>query len=104
MLIGVFILLPKWSEKRAGFGMKIPNRDYWLAPERLEHTRAFFRRQMIIMGVAHLLLTIFVVQLAILANLGREIRLHSSVGWALGLYFLFIVTWLVHFWNHFRKT
>ena len=59
---------------------------------------------MIIMGVVHLLLAIFTVQLAIMANLGQDDRLHSSIGWALGLYFLFIIAWLVHFWRHFSKT
>jgi uncharacterized membrane protein len=104
MLVGVFILVPRWSERRIGFGMKIPNRDYWLAPERRQHTLAFFQRQMIVMGVIHLLLAIFTVQLAIMANLEQEARLRSGIGWALGLYFLFIIAWLVHFWRHFSKT
>lgn len=104
LLVGIFIFVPRWSEARIRFSLKIPNRDYWLAPDKLEQTRAFFQRQMIIMGVVHLLLVMFTVQLAILANLGQELRLHSSIGWALGLYFLLIITWLVHFWRHFSKT
>ena len=104
LLAGIFIFVPRWSERRIGFSLKIPNRDYWLAPERLEQTRAFFQRQMIVMGVVHLLLAIFTVQLAIMANLGQETQLHSGIGWALGLYFLFIIAWLVHFWRYFSKT
>ncbi|MCP4469200.1 MAG: DUF1648 domain-containing protein [Gammaproteobacteria bacterium] len=104
MLVGIFIFVPRRSEKRIGFSLKIPNREYWLAPERLEHTRAFFQRQMIIMGVVHLLLAIFTVQLAILANPDQEVRLHSSIGWALGIYFCFIIAWLVHFRIHFSRT
>jgi uncharacterized membrane protein len=104
LLVGIFIFVPRWSERRISFSLKIPNRDYWLAPDKLEQTRAFFQRQMIVMGVVHLLLAIFVVQLAILANLGQEARLHSGIGWALGLYLLFIIAWLVHFWRHFSKT
>ena len=104
LLVGIFIFIPRWSERRIGFSLKIPNRDYWLAPERLQQTRTFFQRQMTIMGVVHLLLAIVTVQLAILANLGQDDRLHSSIGWALGLYFFFIMAWLVHFWKHFSKT
>ena len=63
-----------------------------------------FPVQMIIMGVVHLLLAMFTVQLAILANLGQEARLHSSIGWALGLYLLSVIAWLIHFWRHFSKT
>ena len=104
MLVGIFVYLPRWSEKRTSFGMKIPNREYWLAPERLEQTRAFFRRQMMLMGVVHLLLAILTIQLVIVANFEPEPRLHWSIGWALGLYFLFIAGWLFHFWNYFRNT
>jgi uncharacterized membrane protein len=103
MLIAVFEFVPRWSETRIRFGMKIPNRDYWLAPERVEQTKAFFRRQMFIMGIAHLLLSMYAIQLAILANFDQEPRLHSSIGWALTLYFAFLVGWLIYFYLHFRK-
>jgi uncharacterized membrane protein len=103
MLVGIFILFPGWSEKRARFGMKLPHRDYWLAPERLEKTRAFFRRQMMIMGVVHLCLAMYAIQLAILANLDQQPRLHPSIRWALALYFVFLIAWLIHFYLHFRK-
>ncbi len=103
MLIGIFIFVPGWSEKRASFGMKIPHRDYWLAPERIEKTKLFFRRQMMIMGIVHLTLAIYAIQLAILANFDQQPRLHASIGWALGLYFVFLIGWLIHFYLHFRK-
>ena len=83
--------------------MKIPHADYWLAPERIAQTRAFFQRQMLLMGIAHLALAIYVMQLAILANLTAEPRLHPSVFWALTLYFVLLVAWLIHFFLHFRN-
>ena len=103
MLITVFIFMPGWSEKRTRFGMKIPNRDYWLAPERVEHTRAFFRQQMMIMGIVHLGLAIYAIQLAILANFAQQPRLHPSIGWVLIGYFILLSAWLIHFFLHFRK-
>ena len=103
LLILVFIYSPRWSEKRARFGMKIPNREFWLAPERADQTRQFFRRQMLLMGVAHLSLAIFTVQLVIEANFDQAPRLHHSIAWALGIYFFFLIGWLVHFFLYFRK-
>ncbi len=103
LLVIVFEFTPRWSEKRSRFGMKIPHGDYWLAPERIDRTRAFFRRQMYLMGIAHLLLTVYAVQLAILANLEAEPRLHSSIGWALAIYFVLLCAWLLHFFLHFRR-
>ena len=83
--------------------MKIPNRDYWLAPQRIEQTRAFFRRQMMLMGIVHLLLAIFTIQLVILANFEPEPRLHPSIFWALLAYFVFLAAWLIHFYRYFRN-
>lgn len=103
LLVLVFIYVPGWSEKRAKFGMKIPNREYWLDPERLEQTREFFRRQMLVMGVVHLGLAIFTVQLVIQANFDQAPRLDQSIAWALGIYFLILIGWLIHFFLHFRK-
>jgi uncharacterized membrane protein len=103
LLVGVFIYVPRRSEKRSSFGMKLPNRDYWLAPERIQQTREFFHHQMVVMGVVHLILVIFTVQLAILANFDQSPRLHPSIGWALGLYFAIIIAWLIYFYHHFRK-
>ena len=103
MLVVIFIFVPGWSEKRRHFAMKIPNRDYWLAPERLAQTRAFFRHQMMIMGVIHVGLAIYAIQLAILANLTEQPRLHPGIGWALTLYFVILIAWLIHFYWHFRK-
>ena len=104
MLVIIFEFVPAWSEKSSKFGMKIPNRDYWLAPERIEATRAFFRRQMYLMGIAHLALSIYAIQLTILANFSQQPRLHPSIGWALTIYFVFLSGWLLHFYLHFRKT
>lgn len=103
LLVGVFEWLPKWLESRPGRHLKIPHRDYWLSPERKAGTWAFFRRQMLLMGIAHLCLAIFAVQLAILANFEQPPRLHSSIGWALVAYCVFFAAWMLHFLLHFRK-
>ena len=103
MLFAVFGWMPKWIESRPGRSMKIPNREYWLAPERRAETWAFFQRQMMFMGNLHLLLAIFAIQLAIFANFDRPARIHPAIGWALAVYFIVFVAWLIHFFRHFRK-
>ena len=103
MLYTVFGWMPKWIENRPGNSMKIPNRDYWLSPERKAETWAFFRRQMMLMGNLHLLLAIFAIQLAILANFSSEPRMHPSIGWALAVYFVIFTVWLIYFFWHFKK-
>ena len=101
LVVLVFVLAPRWRF-RGRRGLKIPHADYWLAPERIDATRHFFRRQMLIMGSLHLLLAITVMQFAILANFSAATRLHQGIMWALGLYFIALLAWLARFFLHFR--
>lgn len=101
MVILVFELVPRFGLR--GKRMKIPHAEYWLAPERIAHTRTFFRRQMMLMGSVHLALAVFVMQLAILANFATEPRLHASIFWALAIYLLLVTAWLLHFYLYFRR-
>ena len=103
LVIAVFVIVPRWAVNRDSFSLKIPNSDYWLAPERLAQTREFFCRNMMVIGVLHLLLAIATIQLAILANLGQNTRLDAGIYWALGLYFVFLIAWVLNFHMHFRK-
>ena len=100
---GVFMLLPGRIGASGDFAHRFPNREYWLAPDRIERTRAFFRQQMLVMGIIHLLLAMITVQLVILANLGQGTQLNSIIFWVLAAYFICVITWLVHFFRHFRK-
>jgi len=49
------------------------------------------------------LLAAFTVQLAIMANLEHNPRLHSGIYRAPGFYFVFVGAWLFHFFHHFGK-
>ena len=100
---GVFILLPRRIGISGSFARNIPNREHWLAPGRIDRTRAFLRRQMLVMGVIHLLLAITTVQLVILANLGQRTQLNSAIFGALAAYFVCVSAWVIHFILHFRK-
>ena len=81
----------------------LPNRDYWLAPERRDSTIAFMARQMDWFGVGTLVLLAAVVWMAMEANLGPDPMLDSStMWWLLGIYLVFTTLWLVHFVLKFR--
>ena len=76
-----------------------PTSCYWLGPQRRDQTHSFFRRQMLVMGIAHLLRTITTIQLAILSNLSHDARLGTAIFWAPGGYFAFLAAWLFHFFR-----
>ncbi len=103
LLVIIFLYVPIWSEKHRKFGMNLPNRDYWLAPGQRAQTLSFFKRQMMIMGIVHLALALFTIQLVIDANFDSSPVLDGSIFMVLLIYFVFLVAWLIHFFLRFRK-
>lgn len=83
--------------------VNLPNRDYWLAPERREETIGYMARQMDWFGVATVLLLGIVLALACQANLDEQPRLEASTMLLLvGAYLVYSMVWLVRFVTHFR--
>lgn len=84
--------------------VNLPNKDYWLAPERKEETFHVIAEKMLSFGNATTLFLIITFQLAFEANL--NITRHFSSGTMLillGGYILFAIVWSVRFIARFRK-
>ncbi len=83
--------------------MRLPNREYWLAPERRKATIAFIQRSLLWAGAASLALAVLVAQLAILANFKDPPRISNAIYWVLLAYFIYLGIWLVRLFARFRK-
>jgi uncharacterized membrane protein len=82
----------------------LPNRDYWLAPERREKTIEVISSRMEWFGAASLALYLFVVQMVVETNRTSAPALDSgSMFIVLGLYLLFTGVWIARFILHFRR-
>lgn len=84
--------------------INLPNKDYWLAPERKEETFRVIAEKMLSFGNATTFFLIIAFQLAFKANL--NITRHFSSGTMLillGGYILFAIVWSVRFIARFRK-
>ena len=67
--------------------LNLPNKEYWLGPERSAQTKNYIQNWMLIFGGATLIFLLCVFQLAILANLNGTNKLSTSRFWiALGIY------------------
>lgn len=111
-LIGVVMLLsaipafivPRGLPTMPPEKINLPNKDYWLAPERREETWRFFSVQMAWWGCALLFLLLYAMTLAINANLPSVGYFDWQGMWhALGGFLLFTVLWIVHLLQHFYK-
>jgi uncharacterized membrane protein len=84
--------------------INLPNKSFWLAPERREETWRFFRVQMAWWGCALLFILLYAMFQAINANLPSVDHFNSEGMWyVLGAFLLFTVAWIVHLIRHFSK-
>ncbi len=99
-LVEILLALPRIPKSL----INLPNRNYWLAPERRSATFADLRRRLAWFVFATQVFLIAVFQLAIDANLAEEVRLRNEHLFALlGSYLAFTVGWVVLFYGRFRR-
>lgn len=112
ILIGVVILVsaipaflvPRRLPSMSPDKMNLPNKSYWLAPERREETWRFFRVQMAWWGCALLFILLYAMFQAINANLPSVGHFNSAgMLYVLVAFLLFSVAWVVHLIRHFSK-
>ena len=85
--------------------INMPNKGYWLAPERRDATMDALQRQMEWLGAATLALLVGITQLTIEAAMTAQ-SLNNRAFWILsGGYFLIVTFWLVRFglWAYRRS-
>ena len=84
--------------------LNIPNRDYWLAPERRADTVAFLTRHNMRFGACLAIFLSYVHWLVVQANLRQPAELSNSAIYAgLAVFALTIVAWTAWLWIAFRK-
>jgi hypothetical protein len=98
----VGFLAPRSIESKSPERLNLPNKEYWLAPERRDETFAFFRRRFAWYSCALLLILVLAMGLAIQANFSSPPRLPTGriltiiVG-----FLLFNLVWVIGLIRHF---
>ena len=101
-VLGLFALIPRLLRILPTSLINMPNKDYWLAPERKEASLAVMGVYMDVFaaGVGVLLVTVF--EMTFRANEGGDGRLPFP-GIVLGAFLAFTVAWIVALTRRFRK-
>jgi uncharacterized membrane protein len=94
LLTTFFAILPAWIQQMPARLINLPNKDYWLAPERREATMARMAAALTWFGCATVIFLNAVTWLVIRVNLGLYPALPSSTMWALIAVFLLCVVLL----------
>jgi uncharacterized membrane protein len=104
VIVMAFLVIPGMLSRRRRLKWRLPNREYWLAPERLPKTIEYLQRQFLWYGIVTLLLLMAVFQMVIDANAARPPRLNvTRLGWLLASYIAFIVVWAWSLWRKFSR-
>lgn len=84
--------------------INLPNKAYWLAPERRAITAHLVADQLAWFGAAQILFVIAVCQLAINANLpGSTGVLSRAIWWVVAIFLAFAALWTIRFYRTFCR-
>lgn len=98
-----FYFSPLLLAKLPAKWISLPNRDYWLAPERRPQAVALFSRYMWRFGAVLFLFMFWVGVLSLWANFSEPVRLNeSAVFIGLGLFLAYTLYWVVALVRAFR--
>jgi uncharacterized membrane protein len=99
LFAGLVFLLPKLPAST----VSLPNRDYWLAPERRAATWRRLSAHLLIMGGATNLFNVGVMHLTVSANRQVDAVRLGGAFWVLFVaYLVFVVGWAVWLYRDFR--
>lgn len=106
-ILGIILCFvgPFWLIQKLPVSLvNIPNKDYWLAPERKKETMAYLSEQLLLLGSATLLLVFLLFHFVIQANLEEEVQSIGSLPMVLiGLYLAYTLYWTIALIWRFRR-
>lgn len=100
-IVAETFLLPRILERLPDSMFNLPDRDFWLAPERSAETFAVMRSFFESLGIALLALFLGINQLVVRANLKQE-NLSAESWWILGAFMIFLVLWMIKLHRRFK--
>ena len=102
VISAIFIFTPRALRTVPVSLINLPNKDYWLAPERKEESLRFLEREMEWMGAMTVGFIALVLHLAVRANLNPEHRLENGAFVTLLFAFLMATSgWIVRLYRRF---
>jgi hypothetical protein len=108
LLVGLptlMVILTWWSLGSSNSRINLPNKDYWLAPERRRATVSYLRSGILWFGTLLLAFLCYAHWLVVLANAQQPAKLQNF--WFIGglvTFLAILLIWLKVFIGHFRRS
>jgi len=105
LLMTIFAIgLPRYIERLPSSLINLPNKKYWLSPERCCATMDTLRNQLTWFGLIILVFIVIVMQFAIVANISPDRNFSSgTVLIILGIFLTGTLFWSINMIRHFAK-
>lgn len=102
-MTALMTLVISYAAGQTSEGINLPNKAYWLAPERREATLEYLSRTALVFGTATLALLVVMMHLSFRANFSPE-RSMGNAPWVVMLAYLgFLAVWIGRVFWRFRK-
>ncbi len=102
--VALEFLMPRRIAGTPGNRLRLPNREFWLAPERRAETFAYFQKFFAWYGCAFLLLEVIAMGLAMRANFQSPPQLPTGpIVFAIVAFVLFNIAWVTATFRRFSK-
>jgi hypothetical protein len=100
----VEFFVPRSLAKTPASRMNLPNKEYWLAPNRRDKTIGYLQKHFAWYGCAFLALEVCAMEMAIRANMRAEPALPLGQALTLvGAFLAFNVIWMAQIFRHFSR-
>jgi len=108
MLLGVtaaaFIGIPTIIGRVAPRRLNLPNKEFWLAPERRDASILSLKNRMAVLGCAAVVLMMIVTGMNFHANLERPARIPApAIFGCIGGFLAFMAGWMISFYRRFGR-
>lgn len=102
IMVAVFLGFGLAMSKIPNWAINIPNKNYWLAPERRRRTLEYMLSPYLWFGSFTMMLLLYIFHQSFQVNLGNAIKL-SHAGIATGIYVVLTLVWCVVIYRRFSK-
>ena len=105
LLMTVFAIgLPRFIERLPSSLINLPNKEYWLSPERRGATMEALRSQLTWFGLSVLAIIVIIMQVAIIANISPDQKFSSGIIFIVfGIFLAGTLIWSINMIRHFAK-
>ena len=102
ILAAVLLWTPRFLSKIPTSLINLPNKDYWLAPERKNETLAYIGRGSLLFGSGTLLFLLDIIHQSFQVSLGQAAGL-SHIWTSMAIYLIFCALWTTALFRRFGR-